>query len=247
MLAVIAGVLAVAAVGATFENISVVRDQHAYAAPGKTYNVNGHELYLDCRGQGGPTVVLFNGMGEVSVSWARIVDQTDTHTRVCTYDRAGQGWSGDVDQPQDGLTVARDLHSLLQEAGEHGPFVLVGHSIGGTYALTYAAQHPQQVAGMVLLDSSSPYQFTAMPAYAGQYAVMRRGLAVLPTLYRLGLGRLVYAVQPSTCPSPPRTSLPRSQPPPAVLATAATRSRCCTTCSPRPKRSPRSTVSRSLC
>jgi pimeloyl-ACP methyl ester carboxylesterase len=202
MLAALAGVLVVVAIGATYENIAVVRDQHAYAAPGTTYDVNGHRLYLDCRGQGGPTVVLFNGMGEVSVSWTRIVDQTDTHTRVCTYDRAGQGWSGDVDQPQDGRTAAHDLHSLLQEAGENGPFVLAGHSIGGTYAMTYAAQYPHQVAGMVLLDSSSPYQFTAMPAYAGQYAVMRRGLAVLPTLYRLGLGRLVYAVQPSHLPQP---------------------------------------------
>jgi pimeloyl-ACP methyl ester carboxylesterase len=202
MLTAIAGVLVVAAMGATYENISVVRDHHTYAAPGTTYDVNGHQLYLDCRGQGGPTVVLFNGMGEVSASWARIVDQTDTHTRVCTYDRAGQGWSGDVDRSQDGLTAAHDLLSLLQEAGEHGPFVLAGHSIGGTYALTYAAQYPHQVAGMVLLDSSSPYQFTALPAYAGQYAVMRRGLAVLPTLYRLGLGRLVYAVQPSHLPHP---------------------------------------------
>ena len=202
MLTAIAGVLVVAAVGATYENVSVVRDRHTYAAPGTTYDVNGHRLYLDCRGQGGPTVVLFNGMGEVSVSWARIVPRVDTHTRVCAYDRVGQGWSGDVDQPQDGLAAADDLHALLQEAGEHGPFVLAGHSIGGTYAMTYAAEYPHQVAGMVLLDSSSPDQFTAMPAYAGQYAVMRRGLAVLPTLYRLGLGRLVYAVQPSHLPPP---------------------------------------------
>jgi pimeloyl-ACP methyl ester carboxylesterase len=177
MLTAIAGVLAVAAVGATYENISVVRDHHTYAAPGETYDVNGHQLYLDCRGHGGPTVVLFNGMGEVSVSWARIVDHTNTQARVCTYDRAGQGWSGDVDQPQDGITAAQDVHTLLQEAGEHGPFVLVGHSIGGTFALTYAAQYPHQVAGMVLL-------------------------AVLPFLYRLGLGRLVYAVQPPHLPQP---------------------------------------------
>ena len=142
MLTAIAGVLAVAAVGATYENVSDIRDKHTYAASGRTYEVNGHQVYLDCRGDGGLTVVLFNGMGEVSVSWARIVDQTETHTRVCTYDRAGQGWSGDVDQPQDGLTAAQDLHALLQKAGEHGPYVLAGHSIGGTYALTYAARYP---------------------------------------------------------------------------------------------------------
>jgi pimeloyl-ACP methyl ester carboxylesterase len=202
MLTAIAGVLGLAAVGATYENISVVRDQHTYTAPGRTYDVDGHRLYLDCRGQGSPTVVLFNGMGEVSAGWARIVDRTDTHTRVCAYDRADQGWSGDADQPQDGTTAAYDLHALLRQAGEHGPYVLAGHSIGGTYALTYADQYPHQVAGMVLLDSSSPYQFSAMPAFSGQYSLMRRGLAVLPSLYRLGLGRLLNVVQPSHLPEP---------------------------------------------
>ena len=67
---------------------------------------------------------------------------------------------------------------------------MVGHSIGGTYAMTYAARYPEQVAGLVLLDSSSPEQFTRIPAYPGQYAVMRRGLALLPTLDRLGIARL---------------------------------------------------------
>jgi pimeloyl-ACP methyl ester carboxylesterase len=75
-------------------------------------------------------------------------------------------------------------------AGEEGPFVLVGHSTGGTYAMTYAARYPEQVAGLVLLDSSSPEQFTRMPDYRGQYAVMRRGLALLPTLDRLGVAWL---------------------------------------------------------
>ena len=100
------------------------------------------------------------------------------------------------------MTAAQDLHTLLAAAGEHGPYVLVGHSTGGTYALTYAAQYPQQVAGMVLLDSSSPEQFTAIPSYAGQYAVMRRGLALLPTVNRLGLGRAVAAASGRTCRRP---------------------------------------------
>jgi pimeloyl-ACP methyl ester carboxylesterase len=201
MVTAMAALIVIASVGALVEDISVVRDQHAYAAPGRTYDVSGHDLYLDCRGQGSPTVLLFNGLGEVAASWVRIIDETDTHTRVCAYDRAGQGWSGDTD-PQDGVTAAHDLHLLLREAGEHGPFVLAGHSTGGTYALTYAARYPQQVAGMVLLDSSSPYQFTAMPSYPLQYAAMRRGLALLPTLDRLGLGRLMAAVQPSHLPQP---------------------------------------------
>jgi pimeloyl-ACP methyl ester carboxylesterase len=130
-------------------------------------------------------------MGEFSASWARITGQVSDTTRVCAYDRAGQGWSDDVDEPQDGVTAAADLHTLLAAAGEHGPYVLVGHSIGGPYALTYAAQYPEDVAGMVLLDSSSPRQFADLPAYPVQYALMRRGVSLLPTLTRAGLGPVI--------------------------------------------------------
>ena len=80
-------------------------------APGRTYAVGDHRLHLDCRGQGGPTVVLFNGLGEISASWARITDGASPTTRVCAYDRAGQAWSDDVAEPQDGVTAARDLHA----------------------------------------------------------------------------------------------------------------------------------------
>ncbi len=130
-------------------------------------------------------------MGGVSVAWARIAAPVAATTRVCAYDRAGQGWSDEAASPRDGIESAEDLHTLLAVAGEHGPYVLVGHSTGGTYAMTYAARYPEQVAGMVLLDSSSPEQFTRMPAFRGQYAMMRRTYALLPTLNRLGLGRLI--------------------------------------------------------
>ena len=193
MLTPVIAVLALASVGATYENLSLRSDQDAFAAPGKLYDVGGHRLHLDCRGHGSPTIVLFNGMGEVSASWARITTGVGNTARVCAYDRAGQGWSEDTKSPQDGVTAAKDLHTLLATADETGPYVLVGHSTGGTYAMTYAARYPEQVAGMVLLDSSSPHQFTEVSAYAGQYAVMKRGLALLPTLARLGVARLAPA------------------------------------------------------
>ena len=180
-------VLAAASIGATIENVVLVRDHDSYPAPGRTFEVAGHRLHLDCRGEGGPTVVLFNGLGEFSGSWARITDAIGSTTRVCAYDRPGQGWSEEAGTPQDGVTAAQDLHQLLTVAGERAPYVLVGHSTGGTYALTYAAQYPEQVAGMVLLDSSSPEQFTVVTRYAGQYPLMRRGLALLPTVARLGV------------------------------------------------------------
>jgi pimeloyl-ACP methyl ester carboxylesterase len=199
LLTPVVAVLALAALGATYENVTLLRDQHTYPAPGKTYEVHGHRLHLDCHGRGAPTVLLSNGLGEFSASWARIAGPVAATTRVCAYDRAGQGWSSDADSPQDGVTAARDLHTLLAVAGEHGPYVLVGHSIGGTYSMTYAAEYPEQIAGLVLLDSSSPEQFTRMPDYPGQYALMRRGLALLPTLDRLGLARAFTA---SSLPAP---------------------------------------------
>jgi pimeloyl-ACP methyl ester carboxylesterase len=184
-------VLVLASVGATYANIAGTRDQAHFAAPGQRYDVGGHRLHLDCHGHGSPTVVLFNGLGEVSASWARITTPVAANTRVCAYDRAGQGWSDDAASPQDGVQSAEDLHTLLGKAGEHGPYVLVGHSTGGTYAMTYSARYPEQVAGLVLLDSSSPEQLTRMPAFPRQYAMMRRTYALLPTLSRLGLGHLV--------------------------------------------------------
>ncbi len=190
MLIPVVALLGLASVGTTFENIAESHDLSTYAAPGKTYEVNGHRLHLDCHGQGGPTVVLFNGLGEISASWARISGPVEHATRVCAYDRAGQGWSEGTTHTQDGITAAADLHTLLAAADEGGPYILVGHSTGGTYAMTYAARYPGQVAGMVLLDSSSPYQLTKIRAYRGQYAAMRRGLALFPSMARLGVARL---------------------------------------------------------
>ena len=192
-------VLALASIGGLYGNIAQATDDAITAAPGTLYDVGGHRLHLDCHGQGSPTVVLSNGLGETSASWARITAPVAATTRVCAYDRAGQGWSDEADSPRDGVESAAELHALLAEAGEHGPYVLVGHSTGGTYAMTYADRYPQQVAGLVLLDSSSPEQFARMPDYPRLYPLMRRGYSLLPTLSRLGLGRLV----PGTSHLPP--------------------------------------------
>jgi pimeloyl-ACP methyl ester carboxylesterase len=184
------GALAVTAVGGIVESVALTRDEGRYPMPGASYDVGGHRLHLNCTGTGSPTVVLENGMSETSPLWSAITTQVAKTTRVCAYDRAGQGWSGDAAGSQDGLAVAADLHTLLARAGETGPYVLAGHSTGGTLAMTYAARYPAQVAGLVLLDSSSPYQFTDQPDFPGTYAMMRRLLPVLPTLARLGVLQL---------------------------------------------------------
>lgn len=194
--------LIVGSVGGMFETVARARAREDYPAPGAMYDVGGHQLHLDCVGTGSPTVVLENGLGGVSALWSRITEPVSLTTRVCAYDRAGQGWSDDVDTPQDGLAVASDLHTLLERAGETGPYVLVGHSAGGAYAMIYAHQYPDEVAGMVLLDSMTPYQFTALPDFASQYSMMRRGLAVLPSITRLGVAQVLPASAFSSLPEP---------------------------------------------
>jgi pimeloyl-ACP methyl ester carboxylesterase len=198
-------VVTAAALGGTLATVSLALDDTSDTMPGARYDVGGHRLHLTCTGTGTPTVVLQNGLGETSPLWSAVAAQVSGTSRVCAYDRAGQGWSDDVSEPQDGLAVAQDLHTLLARANEHGAYVLVGHSSGGTLAMTYAARYPGQVAGMVLLDSSSPYQYTDQPDFAGTFATMRRVLPLMPALARVAATRLMPA-SPSTALSPESTA-----------------------------------------
>lgn len=198
-------VLLLVAIGGAYETVSEATSSNP-APAGRTYLVNGHRLYLNCMGAGEPTVVLFNGLGERTPSWAWVQRSLSSKTRVCAFDRAGQGWSGAAAGRQDGHELASDLHGLLKAADISGPYVLAGHSTGGTYALVYAAQYPQQVAGVALIDSATPYQFD-LPDYPGFYSVWRRASALLPTLSRAGFGRLVLDTGYATLPPDARDAL----------------------------------------
>jgi pimeloyl-ACP methyl ester carboxylesterase len=191
----VCAVLAIAAVGGGVETVLESMDHSLQAPAGQTYQVNGHRMFLHCTGTGSPTVLLSSGFGERTPSWAWIVNSVATTTRVCAYDRAGEGWSEPADGPQDGIALATDLHATLATAGVGGPYVLAGHSVGGTYNMIFAARYPAEVAGMVLLDSATPEQFTALPNYPAFYATYRRVSGVLPTLARFGIGRVVAATQ----------------------------------------------------
>ncbi|MDX6257961.1 MAG: hypothetical protein QOJ11_4295 [Frankiales bacterium] len=194
------GALSLASVGALVQNVAAERQANPMAMPGTLYDVGGHRLHLNCTGSGSPTVVLESGLGGSSPLWTPIAAATAGTTRVCAYDRAGTGWSDEGSRPPDSLAVVADLHRLLDVAGVPGPYVLVGHSTGGVYAMTYAARYPEQVAGLVLLDSASPRQFSVLPEYAMQYSMMTRLYGVLPTLARLGVGRLVPALSANDVP-----------------------------------------------
>ncbi len=187
--------LALTAIGGATETVLESTDHRLDAPAGQTYDVAGHQMYLHCTGSGNPTVLLSNGFGERTPSWSWITSTVATTTRVCVYDRAGQGWSEAASAPQDGTQVAADLHATLAQAHITGPYVLAGHSIGGTYNMIFAAHYPTEIAGMVLLDSATPEQFTALPKYPGFYSMYRRATGLLPTLARVGIGRLAATIQ----------------------------------------------------
>ncbi|HWR73601.1 MAG TPA: alpha/beta fold hydrolase, partial [Nitrospirota bacterium] len=122
--------------------------------PGRIVDVGGYRLHLNCTGEGSPTVILESGMNEFSLSWALVQPGVAKFTRVCSYDRAGLGWSDPGRAPRTSETIVRELHALLRAAGITGPLVLAGHSFGGMNARLYARRYPNEVAGMVLVDSA---------------------------------------------------------------------------------------------
>ncbi len=194
--------LALSAVGGAYETVREATDHTRDAAPGRLVDVGDHRLHIDCAGSGRPTVVLEPGLGEPSTAMAWIARGVAHTSRVCVYDRAGRGWSDSASTPQDGAAVATDLHTLLDRAGEPGPYVLAGHSAGGLYVLNFARLYPDQTAGVVLLDSMHPDQYERIPAWPAFYETFRRASAVLPTLARLGIGRVTAQLAHDDLPQP---------------------------------------------
>ncbi len=184
--------LLLSAVGGTYETYRETVDPTAYPMPGRLVSVSDHKLHINCVGTGSPTVVLEPGLGELSSAMGWITQNVASTTRVCVYDRAGRGWSQSTPAPRNGVQTARDLHALLERAGEQGPYVLAGHSAGGLYVQNFAHLYPHDVAGVVLLDSMHPQQATRIASYAQFYEMFRRASGVLPSLSRLGVGRLMY-------------------------------------------------------
>jgi pimeloyl-ACP methyl ester carboxylesterase len=119
-------------------------------------SVSGHDMHLYCTGRagGGPTVVMDSGLGGGLLDWQTVQPKVATFARVCSYDRSGLGWSESGQKPRTSQRIVKELHALLENAGVDGPYVLVGHSFGGTNVQLYASEYPEEVAGMVLVDSA---------------------------------------------------------------------------------------------
>jgi len=186
-------VLVVFSVGGGYENIQAASDED-YPMPGKLVDVGTHSLHLNCTGSGGPTVVLQAGGGEMSSAFGWVAPTVAEQTRVCVYDRAGHGWSESAGTAQDGAEIAADLHSLLEQGQEPGPYVLAGHSFGGLYTLVFADLFSDEVAGMVLVDTTAPASEPAPQGTTSDDAApdaVDRVSALLGTTARMGFGRLI--------------------------------------------------------
>jgi pimeloyl-ACP methyl ester carboxylesterase len=160
------------------QRLALRRFRQRTPPPGRLVDVGGRHMHLRCTGSGAPTVVIDAGNGCFSLEWAPVQDQLAEVTRVCTYDRAGYGWSDPAPSPRDGAAAVADLHALLLAAGEPGPFLLVGHSLGGAHVRLSVAAHPDRVAGLVLVDAPpagalSPDMEASMRGSIGFYQAMR--------------------------------------------------------------------------
>ncbi len=147
-------------------NLAIVMWEHARnPVPGAFYDVDGVRMHIDCTGSGSPTVVLESAASASYMLWRRVQPEVSNVTRVCSYDRAGHGWSPAREEQRDAKTIVHELHSLLDQAGVQRPFIYVGHSAGGLYVREYAEEYPGELDGVALLEASSPQQIDELPGW----------------------------------------------------------------------------------
>jgi len=154
-------VLAVA--GFLYENISEARDRRFNPMSGRLVDVGGYKMHIDCTGEGAPTVILDAGLGDTFLSWRKVQPEIAKFTRVCSYDRAGLGYSDSGLEPRTSKVIAGELHDLLKAAAVPPPYILVGHSMGGYDVRLFASLYRNEVVGMVLVDASHPDQENRFP------------------------------------------------------------------------------------
>jgi pimeloyl-ACP methyl ester carboxylesterase len=185
-------VLGLILAGTIYESVSEAADKQAYPPPGQMVDVGGYRLHINCTGTGSPTVVIDSGWGAWSLEWSWVQGEVAKTTQVCTYDRAGMGYSEAGPLPRNAEQFARELHTLLEQAYISGPYVMVGHSLGGLTVRVFVHDYPTGVAGVVLIDSMSPRQMTKSPSEIKPQTPSQFSGVSLPFLVaRIGLVRLL--------------------------------------------------------
>jgi len=185
----ILGVVSLA--GTVYQAIAAAQDRHAYPAPGQMVSVGDRRLHLFVTGEenGYPTVILEAGVASFSSNWYWVQEELSQITRVVSYDRAGLGWSDPAPEPFDAYQSAHDLHTALENAGIPGPYVVVAHSYGGLVMQAFTNLYPNEVVGMVLVDTSHVDQWARMPSSRGG-SVVAAGNRFFGFLARVGIIRL---------------------------------------------------------
>jgi pimeloyl-ACP methyl ester carboxylesterase len=177
--------------GLIYQFVSEKKDVQQYPPLGQMIDVGGYSLHLYCTGLGTPTVVLESGLGGPALQWILVQQKLEKTTRVCSYDRAGLGWSDVGPSPRTSQQMANELHTLLHNAGIEGPYVLVGHSLGGFTVRIFAHDYPNETAGIVLVASGSEDDLARMPPEYGKIEESNKQTDhLLITLTRLGFIRV---------------------------------------------------------
>jgi pimeloyl-ACP methyl ester carboxylesterase len=153
----------IVAAGAVFQLSVTQWESYRYPPSGKLVDIDGLRLHINCTGAGSPTVIMDAALGDTSVIWQLVQPEISRFTRVCSYDRAGLGWSEAPNEPRTSSNIASELDGLLTRASVPGPYVLVGSSFGGYNIRVFASRHRKQVVGMVLVDSAHPDQLNRPP------------------------------------------------------------------------------------
>ena len=178
--------------GAIYESRAEASDAKTYPPPGQLVDVGGYRLHTKCAGSGSPTVVIDAGQGDWSTSWGVVQQEVAKTTRICTYDRAGLGWSDPGPLPRDAAQLAKELHTLLQNANVPGPYVMVGHSLGGASVRVFVHDYASEVAGVVLIESMNPGQATQSHNQAqSQSDPQSQPFSLQAALARFGIARLL--------------------------------------------------------
>jgi pimeloyl-ACP methyl ester carboxylesterase len=151
--------------GATYQGVATALERREFPRPGGMVSVGDHQLHIYCTGTESPTVVLEAPAAGLSAAWGEVQRRLSGTMRVCSYDRAGLGWSESGERPFTPARVPEELRTLLTNANEHGPFVVAGHGLGAAFARMYAARPDSAVAALVLIDPSPANATASQPGW----------------------------------------------------------------------------------
>ena len=188
-------IVVTALTGATYQWLATRKDLAATPPPGHLVDIGGYRLHLWCTGDGAPAVILDNGLGGSTPGWGFVQPDVARFTRVCSYDRAGMGYSDPGPSPRTARRIASELAELLARSGIGGPVVLVGASIAGFNVRVFASDYPERAAGLVLLDASHEDQAHEVPRMA-RFVPLLSTLGVL-RLFGVSFDQRIESLAPS--------------------------------------------------